>query len=194
MSWVCRTQWASGIRSASLPTATSRTSSAAVRRSSSTAMRRCLRPGATSRRRSRASPPAIRLHLWVSVHGCAERLGGHLQAAQRSLCTDPCLQCLLRAPGGPAARHCSQPGDFGFKVPTSKGPAEKQEKLAAEFANGCLALMAIIGGALCGLGALLTNRPAPQPASRLPLQGAHVSGLPRSWTSWQPSWQMAAWP
>merc|ERR1712190_155044 len=36
-------------------------------------------------------------------------------------------------------------GDFGFKVLTSSDPAEKQEKLAAELANGRLAMMAIIG-------------------------------------------------
>jgi hypothetical protein len=37
------------------------------------------------------------------------------------------------------------PGDFGFKVLTSSDPAEKQKKLAAEIANGRLAMMAIIG-------------------------------------------------
>merc|ERR1719498_581773 len=36
-------------------------------------------------------------------------------------------------------------GDFGFKVLTSSDPAEKQKKLAAELANGRLAIMAIIG-------------------------------------------------
>ncbi|CAK0880837.1 unnamed protein product [Prorocentrum cordatum] len=36
-------------------------------------------------------------------------------------------------------------GDFGFKVLTSSDPAEKQKKLAAEIANGRLAMMAIIG-------------------------------------------------
>merc|ERR1712050_581675 len=36
-------------------------------------------------------------------------------------------------------------GDFGFKVLTSSDPAEKQKKLAAELANGRLAMMAIIG-------------------------------------------------
>merc|ERR1712190_544952 len=37
------------------------------------------------------------------------------------------------------------PGDYGFKVLTSSDPAEKQKKLAAELANGRLAMMAIIG-------------------------------------------------
>merc|ERR1712113_190131 len=36
-------------------------------------------------------------------------------------------------------------GDFGFKVLTSSDPAEKTKKLAAEIANGRLAMMAIIG-------------------------------------------------
>merc|ERR550537_1138522 len=37
------------------------------------------------------------------------------------------------------------PGDYGFKVLTSSDPAEKTKKLAAELANGRLAMMAIIG-------------------------------------------------
>merc|ERR1711981_178546 len=37
------------------------------------------------------------------------------------------------------------PGDFGFKVLTSSDPEEKKKKLAAEIANGRLAMMAIIG-------------------------------------------------
>merc|ERR1719287_147667 len=36
-------------------------------------------------------------------------------------------------------------GDFGWKVLTSSDPAEKTKKLAAEIANGRLAMMAIIG-------------------------------------------------
>ena len=36
-------------------------------------------------------------------------------------------------------------GDFGFKVLTSSDPEEKKKKLAAELANGRLAMMAIIG-------------------------------------------------
>ena len=36
-------------------------------------------------------------------------------------------------------------GDFGFKVLTSSNPTEKTKKLAAEIANGRLAMMAIIG-------------------------------------------------
>merc|ERR1712238_299740 len=36
-------------------------------------------------------------------------------------------------------------GDFGWKVLTSGDAAEKQKKLAAEIANGRLAMMAIIG-------------------------------------------------
>merc|ERR1712115_208883 len=45
-----------------------------------------------------------------------------------------------QSPGTAAAA-----GDFGFKVLTSSDPAEKQKKLAAELANGRLAMMAIIG-------------------------------------------------
>jgi len=37
------------------------------------------------------------------------------------------------------------PGDFGFKVLSSKDPAAKTKKLQAELANGRLAMMAIIG-------------------------------------------------
>merc|ERR1712048_184843 len=37
------------------------------------------------------------------------------------------------------------PGDFGWKVLTSADPEEKNKKLAAELANGRLAMMAIIG-------------------------------------------------
>merc|ERR1711933_478116 len=37
------------------------------------------------------------------------------------------------------------PGDYGWKVITSDDPAEKQKKLAAELANGRLAMVAIIG-------------------------------------------------
>merc|ERR1712216_1065585 len=45
-----------------------------------------------------------------------------------------------QSPGTKAAA-----GDFDFKVLTSADPAEKQKKLAAEIANGRLAMMAIIG-------------------------------------------------
>ena len=45
-----------------------------------------------------------------------------------------------QSPGTAAAA-----GDFGFKVLTSSDPAEKTKKLAAEIANGRLAMMAIIG-------------------------------------------------
>merc|ERR1739846_198702 len=37
------------------------------------------------------------------------------------------------------------PGDFGWKLLTSSDPEEKNKKLAAEIANGRLAMMAIIG-------------------------------------------------
>merc|ERR1711985_57965 len=64
--------------------------------------------------------------------------------------------------GTPAAA-----GDFGFKVLTSSDPAEKQKKLAAEIANGRLAMMAIIGmffqdgltGSAWGDWALYTGSP-----------------------------------
>merc|ERR1719198_717696 len=67
-----------------------------------------------------------------------------------------------QSPGTPAAA-----GDFGFKVLTSSDPAEKQKKLAAEIANGRLAMMAIIGmffqdgltGAAWGDWALYTASP-----------------------------------
>ena len=43
-----------------------------------------------------------------------------------------------QSPGTAAAA-----GDFGFKVLTSSDPAEKTKKLAAEIANGRLAMMAV---------------------------------------------------
>merc|ERR1712039_426246 len=45
-----------------------------------------------------------------------------------------------QSPGTPGAQ-----GDFGWKVLTSEDPEEKNKKLAAELANGRLAMMAIIG-------------------------------------------------
>merc|ERR1712151_1200943 len=59
------------------------------------------------------------------------------------------------------------PGDYGFKVLTSSDPAEKTKKLAAEIANGRLAMMAIIGmffqdgltGSAWGDWALYTGSP-----------------------------------
>ncbi|CAK0878078.1 unnamed protein product [Prorocentrum cordatum] len=58
-------------------------------------------------------------------------------------------------------------GDFGFKVLTSSDAGEKQKKLAAEIANGRLAMMAIIGmffqdgltGSAWGDWALYTGSP-----------------------------------
>merc|ERR1712203_597071 len=59
------------------------------------------------------------------------------------------------------------PGDYGFKVLTSSDPAGKQKKLAAEIANGRLAMMAILGmffqdgltGSAWGDWALYTDSP-----------------------------------
>merc|ERR1712203_1257770 len=59
------------------------------------------------------------------------------------------------------------PGDYGFKVLSSSDPAEKEKKLAAEIANGRLAMMAIIGmffqdgltGSAWGDWALYTGSP-----------------------------------
>merc|ERR1719387_2927605 len=67
-----------------------------------------------------------------------------------------------QSPGTAAAA-----GDFGWKVLTSSDPAEKQKKLAAEIANGRLAMMAIIGmffqdgltGSAWGDWALYTGSP-----------------------------------
>jgi len=44
-----------------------------------------------------------------------------------------------------ANRRGEAPGDFGWKVLTSDDPEQKRKKLAAELANGRLAMMAIIG-------------------------------------------------
>merc|ERR1712060_707353 len=59
------------------------------------------------------------------------------------------------------------PGDYGWKVLTSADPAEKTKKLAAELANGRLAMVAIIGmffqdgltGSAWGDWALYTDSP-----------------------------------
>merc|ERR1712203_257355 len=59
------------------------------------------------------------------------------------------------------------PGDYGWKVITSSDPAEKENKLAAELANGRLAMVAIIGmffqdgltGGAWGDWALYTDSP-----------------------------------
>merc|ERR1719189_3109408 len=59
------------------------------------------------------------------------------------------------------------PGEFGWKVLTSSDPAEKTKKLAAEIANGRLAMVAIIGmffqdgltGSAWGDWALYTDSP-----------------------------------
>merc|ERR1712125_87611 len=67
-----------------------------------------------------------------------------------------------QSPGTPGAK-----GDFDFKVLTSADPAEKTKKLAAEIANGRLAMMAIIGmffqdgltGSAWGDWALYTDSP-----------------------------------
>jgi light-harvesting complex I chlorophyll a/b binding protein 1 len=47
--------------------------------------------------------------------------------------------------GGFTDYKTGTPGDYGFKVLTSSDPAEKTKKLAAEIANGRLAMVAIIG-------------------------------------------------
>merc|ERR1719343_1720639 len=60
-----------------------------------------------------------------------------------------------------------RPGDYGWKVITSSDPAEKEKKLAAELANGRLAMVAIIGmffqdgltGSAWGDWALYTDSP-----------------------------------
>merc|ERR1712242_682146 len=44
-----------------------------------------------------------------------------------------------------ASNRGDAPGEFNWKVLTSSDPEEKQKKLAAEIANGRLAMMAIIG-------------------------------------------------
>merc|ERR1712204_78588 len=47
--------------------------------------------------------------------------------------------------GAGANNRGDGPGEFGWKVLTSSDPGEKNKKLAAEIANGRLAMMAIIG-------------------------------------------------
>merc|ERR1712232_1479025 len=57
-----------------------------------------------------------------------------------------CEQSGPRTPAASTEEYADiTPGDYGFKVLTSSDPAEKTKKLAAEIANGRLAMMAIIG-------------------------------------------------
>merc|ERR1711920_897278 len=66
------------------------------------------------------------------------------------------------------------PGDYGFKALTATDPEEKKKKLAAEIANGRLAMMAIIGmffqdgltGAAWGDWSLYTDSPLRARSSR----------------------------
>merc|ERR1712241_489807 len=66
-----------------------------------------------------------------------------------------------------ASNRSDAPGDFGWKLLTSSDPEEKNKKLAAEIANGRLAMMAIIGmffqdgltGSAWGDWALYTDSP-----------------------------------
>merc|ERR1712039_387806 len=70
------------------------------------------------------------------------------------------------------------PGDYGWKVLTSDDPAEKEKKLAAELANGRLAMVAIIGmffqdgltGSAWGDWALYTDSPLRSFESELGVQ------------------------
>merc|ERR1719398_585559 len=60
-----------------------------------------------------------------------------------------------------------EPGNYGFKVLTSSDPEKRKKRLAAELANGRLAMMAIIGmffqdgltGSAWGDWALYTDSP-----------------------------------
>merc|ERR1719321_795298 len=73
-----------------------------------------------------------------------------------------CETSQSQAPGTPGAA-----GDFNWKILTSSDPAQKEKKLAAELANGRLAMMAIIGmffqdgltGSAWGDWALYTDSP-----------------------------------
>merc|ERR1712224_292910 len=60
-----------------------------------------------------------------------------------------CAYCELSGPTTRAANTSDYqdltPGDYGWKVLTPEDPAEKTKKLAAEIANGRLAMVAIIG-------------------------------------------------
>ena len=77
-------------------------------------------------------------------------------------------------------------GDFGWKVLTSSDAAEKQSKLAAEIANGRLAMMAIIGmffqdgltGSAWGDWALYTGSPLRAFESELGVQDPWAFGTP----------------
>merc|ERR1712207_11376 len=92
------------------------------------------------------------------------------------------------------------PGDYGFKVLTSDDEAEKTKKLAAEIANGRLAMVAIIGmffqdgltGSAWGDWANYTDSPLRAFESELGVQapvgywdplGLSAEGRPRSSTA-----------
>jgi len=55
------------------------------------------------------------------------------------------IYCAMVEVSGIQNRLSDKPGDFGWKILTSSDPEEKKKKLAAEIANGRLAMMAIIG-------------------------------------------------
>merc|ERR1719203_266563 len=103
--------------------------------------------------------------------------------------------CELSGPRTPAAGTEEYaditPGDYGFKVLTSSDPAEKTKKLAAEIANGRLAMMAIIGmffqdgltGSAWGDWALYTASPLRAFESELGVQDPVGFWDPLSFTS-----------
>jgi len=74
---------------------------------------------------------------------------------------------LIEFSGGFEDYKSGTPGDYGFKVITSADMAERTKKLAAEIANGRLAMMAIMGmffqdgltGSAWGDWALYTGSP-----------------------------------
>ena len=85
---------------------------------------------------TRVTPSSMRVFIWVSSIVQVPAAGWGQILAYMAFCEVSQDQ----SSGTKAAA-----GDFGFKVLTASDPAAKQKKLAAELANGRLAMMAIIG-------------------------------------------------
>merc|ERR1719412_352147 len=95
--------------------------------------------------------------------------------------------------GGFGDYKTGTPGDYGFKVLTSDDPEEKTKKLAAEIANGRLAMVAIIGmffqdgltGSAWGDWSLYTDSPLRARSSRTARQ--FYGGSSSSYAAFDPA-------
>merc|ERR1712032_587482 len=142
MSWGCRSLLDSGILSVLLQMATQRHLCGAERPRSSMAASACWQQWDTERLSSQASFPECFHHLKVLPLIPSQTVW---EPSQRCPVWDgDKLYCTAVEAAG-ANNRGDAPGDFGWKLITSSDPEAKRKKLAAEIANGRLAMMAIIG-------------------------------------------------